>query len=463
MIKPTSLRSDPLTLQLDPQIRNQALRVHAAMRAAIIDGLLAPGRQLPSSRALAAQTGIGRNMIVAAYEHLLNDGLIETRPGAGSFVAPDLPPPPAIAAPPDIPATGPRRPFALGQTHVEAGLLARLGMALRRHVAEARPADLAYGDPRGSAHLRRQIADWLAVNRGIRCSPDSIVVTSGTQHGLRLCADALLAPGDAVWFEDPGYGASRATLGAAGARLVPVPVDAEGLDPAAAPEPARAVYVTPSHQFPTGVTLSMRRRVALLDRAERAGMWVFEDDYDSEFRYSGPPLTALAGLSARRVIYLGTFAKTLFPGLRLGYLVLPPDAIGPVLRARAAFDRFMPVFLQDALGDLMADGTVAAHLRRMRRRYREDRDLLAARLADGGLRPVIPDQGLHMVVPLQGQPAGTAAQIRQEAGIDMLLLSETRANPGAEDGFVLGFSGYDAAALTDAADRLTRAARRVVG
>ncbi|CUX51947.1 GntR family transcriptional regulator/MocR family aminotransferase [Agrobacterium tumefaciens] len=457
-------------LQFDPLIRNQAQRVHGAFRVAILEGLLPPGTLLPSSRALSQQIGVGRNTIVVAYEHLLSDGLVEARHGSGTFVAPVLPPPPHKARPWETQAAPvPKRPFGLGQPLVQPELLARLANAARRRIAEAAPLDLGYGDPRGSLHLRRQIAASLAVDRGLRCDPDCIVVVSGTQHGLRLCADALLALGDKVWMEDPGYGVARATLVAGGADTVPVSVDGEGLDIAdgrrRAPM-ARAAYVTPSHQFPTGVTMSMRRRVELLEWAEDAGAWILEDDYDSEFRYAGPPLTALAGLSSTRVIYLGTFAKTLFPALRIGYVVLPPAAVGRVLSARAAIDRFPPAFMQDAIADLMADGTVSAHLRRMRKLYREARNLLASTINEesgGVLTAILPEQGLHMVVRLPpglGRQAGLA--IRERAGVDTMLLSDTRSAVAGPDAFILGFSGFVPAELSRAAQSLARTAAEYV-
>lgn len=456
-------------IRLDPTISNQALRVRSGLRTAILNGLLAPGCRLPSSRELAAQLGIGRNAIVAAYEHLMSDGLIEARHGSGTYVSTHLPAAPSVSTAPHLTLTfGRRQPFALGQTHVEPAFLSRLAAATRRHVAGANLAELAYGDPRGSPRLRRQIADFLAVKRGIRCDPDCVVVVSGTQHGLRLCADALLAAGDPVWLEDPGYGVSRTTLAAAGARPVPVPVDARGLDVAAgmAREPrAKAAYVTPSHQFPIGVRMAMDRRVALIEWAETADAWIFEDDYDSEYRYSGPPLTALAGLSPGRVIYLGTFAKTLFPGLRLGYLVAPFEILEMVLKARAAVDRFTPPFMQDAVADLMADGTIAAQQRRNLRRYRAARDLVVETIGSeskGLLRPDTPDHGLHMIAWLREDlDPGLAPAIRQEAGVETLLLSETRLEPGAGEGFLLGFSGYEPEALRAAATALATAARRL--
>jgi GntR family transcriptional regulator/MocR family aminotransferase len=456
-------------LRLDPSIRNQAQRVHSALRLAIIDGLLPSGTALPSSRALSHQIGIGRNTVVAAYEQLLSDGLAEARHGSGTFVA-AIPPPLAKMkgtfgieppAPPD-----PKKPFALGQPLIERALLTRLATATRRRISEADPLDLGYGDARGSLHLRRQIAAALAVDRGLRCDPDCIVVVSGTQHGLRLCTDALLEPGDKVWMEEPGYAVARATLAAGGSVPVPVAVDDEGLDIRAARQRcpnAKAAYVTPSHQFPSGVTMSMRRRVELLDWAENTGAWVLEDDYDSEFRYAGRPLTALAGLSNTRVIYLGTFAKTVFPALRIGYMVVPPSALGRVLSARAAIDRFPPAFMQDAVADLMSDGTFSAHLRRMRKHYRNSRDQVARIIieeAGGVLTPTVPQQGLHMLVRLASNldcDAGRA--IRAHAGVDAMLLSEARTVTTGMEAFILGFSGFAPEILSEAARSLARAAR----
>jgi GntR family transcriptional regulator/MocR family aminotransferase len=253
-------------------------------------------------------------------------------------------------------------------------------------------------------------------------------------------------------------------------RVVPVPVDAEGLDTAAgrrAGPNAKAAYITPSHQFPTGVTMSMARRVALIDWARETDGWLLEDDYDSEFRYAGPPLTALAGLAGNgRVIYLGTFSKTLFPALRLAYVVLPRAIVGVVLRARGAQDRMPQLFTADAVADLMVDGTIAAHTRRMRRRYRIGRDALVAALeAAGGatLRVIVPTQGLHLLALLPpGLPSDAAAEIRNTAGVDTWLLSETRMVPAELDGFVLGFSGQDVMDLRASGTALGCAAQEYV-
>ena len=460
-----------LPIRLDPSIRNQSRQVHAALRSAIVDGLLSPGLKLPSSRALAEQLKVRRNTVVAAYEHLLSDGLVEARHGAGTYVAAEL-----SSLPSARPAAAPhlesiqRGAFALGSTRADALLLRRLGSSVRHYIVTATAEELGYGDPRGSARLRSQIAQNLAASRGIRCDPSCVIVVSGTQHAIRLCVDALLARGDAIWMEDPGYYVARGTLNTVGMKLVPVPVDAEGIVVAAgltADAAAKAAYVTPSHQFPTGVTMSMSRRVALLEWARSSQSWIFEDDYDSEFRYAGPPLTALAGIGGERVIYVGTFTKTLFASLRLAYVVLPPRAVDGVIAARAAFDRFPPRFMQDAVAELMADGTLSAHTRRMRTYYREARDVVAGvltRAACGTLRIVVPTQGLHLIAYLPRRvPHRVVTEIKRRAGVEVKLVSETRIVHSEEDGFILGYSGYDIRELTAAAERLGRSANELLG
>lgn len=462
-----------LPLRLDPGEGSQSGQVHAGLRAAILEGRLVPGLRLPSSRALAAQLGVRRNAVVVAYELLLSDGLAEARVGDGTYVAIQVPRGPAAAGPvpPPPPLGSGRGPFAIGHTAADPILLRRLGKALRDRVVRAAPEDLGYGDPRGHEGLRQAIAAHLAATRGVICDPSRILVTSGTQQGLRLCAEVLLRPGDPVWMEDPGYPTARRTLEALGARVVPVPVDAEGIDVAAgrALSPAaRLAYVTPSHQFPTGVTMAMARRLALLDWARQAGAFVMEDDYDSEFRFAGAPLTALAGIDPEgQVIYLGTFSKTLFPGLRVGFVVVPPALTGRVFAARAASDRFPSPLIGGALAEIMQSGEFAAHLRRMRTRYRAARDMVAdvlERAAGGRLRLSVPDHGLHMLATLpDGLPAGTARAAQDDAQVEGWLLSETRVAPAGPDGFVIGYSGHAEATLRRAAQRLGAALRARIG
>ena len=444
----------------------QAAQIEAALRAAIRDGRLAAGMRLPSSRSLALQWRVSRNAVVQAFESLQSDGLLQARWGAGTYVSPQLPPRPVAAGKPPAPdwSPAPRRPFALGATLTRPRLLRPLAQAVRRWSAE--PGLLGYGDPRGSAALRQEIARHLAANRGLPADPEHIVIVNGVQAALRLCAEALLPRGSGIWFEEPGYPVARRTLEAAGLRPCPVPVDGEGLDVAAAiasAPRASAVYVTPSHQFPMGVTLSMARRAALLQWARQHQAWIFEDDYDSEFRYAGQPLTALAGIDgAERVIYIGTFSKTLFPGLRLAYMAVPPAALARVLQARAAHDRFSSTVLQEAVARFMANGEYAAHIRRMRKHYQACRDLLAQTLA-----PVLdirsPAQGLHLLAMLPaGMGAAQARALLDTAQVQAWLLSDVSPAP-ARDALILGFSGYELPELRAAAQRLRAAAATLTG
>jgi GntR family transcriptional regulator/MocR family aminotransferase len=268
--------------------------------------------------------------------------------------------------------------------------------------------------------------------------------------------------------EDPGYPVARKTLVAAGLRPRPVPVDAQGIDVAAGMRRhpgAKGVYVTPSHQFPCGVSMSMGRRAALLEWARAHKAWVFEDDYDSEFRYSGPPLTALAGLDGgERVVYIGTFSKTLFPSLRLAYLALPAAARERVVAARATFDRLSSALVEDAVATLMEDGSFSAHVRRVRKRCRVARDLIATTLdreSGSRLQIDVPTQGLHLLATLPPDLTEDAGQqIRAAANVNAVLLSETcLVRRRGEDAFVLGFAGHDLARLEEAAVRLGRATR----
>jgi GntR family transcriptional regulator/MocR family aminotransferase len=322
-----------------------------------------------------------------------------------------------------------------------------------------------YGDPRGGHELRAAIADHLLSARGLRCDPEQIMLTSGTLHGLRIVLSAILKPGDRIWCEDPGYPVARRTIEHCGYRVVSVPVDASGMVVAngrARAPTARAAYVTPSHQFPLGVQMSMPRRMELLDWAKEADAFVFEDDYDSEFRYDGAPLLSLAGIDhLRRVIYMGTFAKTLFAGLRIGYCALPEKLIGPVTAARAALDRFPGTLMEGAVADMLNSGAFAANLKKVRRLYREARDVLASTLSaasEGELSVPVPSQGLHLVARFdRSTEPFVAAKAKSTAGVDGWLLAETYHRARALPGFVLGFAGHELPQLEASAERLAKA------
>lgn len=409
-------------------------QLYERVRAAILAGQLEPGARLPSSRGLASELGVARNTVALAYELLLLEGYIEGRVGSGTRVAslrrdqpgaaddrPRVAQPAALARRGQTLASAPTlntpgagreggisRVFRVGEPDVTGFPYATWAKLLAHHAHKSLPAIARYQDAQGYGPLREAIAAHIGVTRGVRCAPEQIILTAGAQGALDLIARVLLDPGDPVWAEDPGYVGARGALLAAGARITPAPVDREGLDVAAgrrlAPT-ARMAVVTPSHQFPTGVTMSLGRRLALLEWASETGAWIVEDDYDSEFRYSGRPLEALQGLDrAGRVLYVGTFSKALFPALRLGYLAATPDLLDVLLAARRFIDVHPPLLEQLALADFLAQGHYTRHLRRMRRLYRERRDALVEALTRelGALLEVaVPEAGLHLAAWLR--------------------------------------------------------------
>ena len=422
------------------------------------------GAKLPTTRDLAGRFGLSRSAAIAAFEMLLSDGFAEARIGAGTFVAalvPRLPQDRASPRPPD-PLPAPALPLTVGVTASDPRTARVFRRLMSRHMARPGLEHFRYGDPRGGIGLREAIAAYLRSARGVRCDAQQIIVTSGAQQGLDLLIRAIIRPGDAVWIEDPCYPMALTAFKGAGARVIAVPVDDEGLDPVRGEKlfaPARAVYVTPSHQFPLGVTMTMARRLALIDWARRHDAWIIEDDYDSEFRYAGPPLTALQGMDgANRVAYAGTFSKVLFPGLRVGYLVVPEPLLEAVMAVRARSDRYPPTLAEAPLAELLAQGHFAAHLRRVRRRVKAARDTLVETLrAHGGgrLEIAIPQQGLHLVAKLLGGRLDTEiARAAQMAGAGARALSPMFIAAPPTQGLVLGFSGFTSDAVRDTAIRL---------
>ncbi len=471
----------PLVLSLDADAAVPLIQqLCSELRRAIADGRLSPGSRLPPTRALAQMLYIGRSTVLSAFEQLRAEGYLEARVGDGTYVADPLPeevllsqalPAAAAATPPlrpskrglltaaaqagDAPDSGrPRafRPCLPDVQHFPNDVWARIGARVARHASAAL---LNYGEPTGYAPLRAQIAAYLASARAVACHPDQIIVVAGTQQALALAAHVLLDEGDTVWVEDPGYLAARGALLAAGARLCPVPVDHVGLLVSAgrvlAPG-ARMAVVTPSYQFPLGATMSLARRRELLAWAEAADAWIFEDDYDSEYRYTERPLPALHALSADgRVIYCGTFSKVLFPALRLGYLVVPPGLVDWFAAARALADRHAPTLDQATLAEFMAEGHFFQHLRRMRIRYAQRQAALveAAKAHLDGLLTVAPASGgMHLVGWL---PPGTddrwAARQALLAGVETPALSGYASAALARPGVVLGYTTVDEAAI----------------
>jgi GntR family transcriptional regulator/MocR family aminotransferase len=428
--------------------RSKAL--YSAIRSLIEAGAVPGGAKLPTTRDLARRFGLSRAAAIAAFESLIGEGFAEAKVGAGTFVAhqvPRLPQRKASAAPPD-PGEPSALPLTVGVTASDPRTARIFRRLMSHHLARPAPALFRYGDPRGGIELREAVAAYLRAARGVRCEARQIVITSGAQQGLDLLVRAIIRPRDPVWAENPCYPMPHTALKGAGAKVIPVPVDDEGLDVARGEKlspHAKAAYVTPSHQFPLGVTMTMRRRLALIDWARRNDAWIIEDDYDSEFRYGGPPLTALQGMDgAGRVAYVGTFSKILFPGLRTGYLVAPEKLLDAVLAVRARSDRFPPLITEAPLADLIAQGHFAAHLRRVRRRVQANRDMLVATLethAKGRLEFTVPDQGLHMIAKMSGDDIGIAAAAK-EAGIGARALSPMYIGGKPAHGLVLGFSAF---------------------
>jgi GntR family transcriptional regulator/MocR family aminotransferase len=472
-------------------------QIYGGYRDAIVERRLRAGDRLPSTRQLAAELRISRMPVLIAFEQLLAEGYFESRVGAGTFVAASLPgerlardahaaagqpaarplrsvraPRPgarpvsgrseAVLPPESEPWLGGWGAFRVSQPAVDRLPLRAWSRLVSRHARGANARLLSYGSAMGHEPFREAVAAYLRTARAVRCESEQIMAVSGSQQALDLAARVLLDPGCEVWVEEPGYAGARAALSMAGARLVPVPVDGQGLDVAAgiarAPR-ARAVYVTPSHQYPLGMTMSASRRLQLLEWARESGAWILEDDYDSEYRYESLPVAALQGLDRdARVIYIGTFSKVLFPALRLGYLALPADLVARFAAVRETADNFPATLYQAVLADFIAEGHFARHLRKMRQLYRERRDALVEAIAaelGGELRVRDGQAGMHLAATLR--PGVDDRRLAAEAarrGLWIMPLSSCYLGAAAEPGLVLGYGGTGASELREGVRRL---------
>ncbi|WP_017476766.1 PLP-dependent aminotransferase family protein [Pseudomonas sp. PAMC 26793] len=506
------LSFNPAGIELD---RRQGLtrQLYQALRQRVLDGRLVSGTRLPASRDLAAALSISRNSVVRAYDQLYAEGFIEGRVGDGTYVA-QLPQTPTagkklstkvstgfstglspglstnwldlpvissaevIHSGPltrmennhlALPPSGPPRAFRVG---VPAFDLFPFEIWAKLNAAFWRKPDLqqlCYGDPAGEERLRGLIAAYLRSSRGLQCTAEQIVITSGAQQAISLCAQLLVEPGDGVAIENPGYRAAGHAFAVAGGRLHGVSVDSEGIDCRAlnALDSCRLAYVTPSHQYPTGVVMSLARRLELLAWAQRTGGWIVEDDYDGEYRYSGAPLAPLAALDrSGRVLYVGTFGKVAFPALRLGYLVLPTALVEGFARRRAVDVRHSEVSTQAVMAEFMAAGHFQRHVRRMRRAALSRRNVLLAGwpvdIPGVGSLPAVA-AGLHLTVSVDSV-ARERQLIEQAAAADVEInglssywLPDSSTPPDQRAGLVLGFAAVPEAQISLALSRLAQA------
>ncbi len=477
-------------LELDASAATPLYRqLYDQMRDAILARRLAAGLRLPPSRALADDLSVSRNTVVNAFEQLTAEGYIAGKVGSGTFVAQTLPdemlhlrrrlPRPVRTVPhtrmlstrgrlitasadgtqTDASEARAFRPSLPALDRFPRDVWARLSA---RRWRQASSDLLGYGDAAGYTPLREAIANYLASARGVQCAPEQVIVVAGSQQAIDLAARILLDRDDALWIEEPGYLGARAVFVGVGARLVPVPVDAQGLDVRAgmsrAPD-ARMVYVSPSHQFPLGVSMSLARRLALLDWAARTGAWIIEDDYDSEYRFVGRPLAALQGLDrVGRVIYVGTFSEVLLPSLRLGYMVVPPQLVETFVSARALADRHSPLVEQAVVADFMNEGHFARHIRHMRTLYAERRTLLIEAIERelGDTLEINGDAaGMHLLAWLpHGVNDKLLSKRLRQRGIEAPALSQYALAPLRRHGLVLGYAGFSAKQLRDGAHLL---------
>lgn len=502
------LSFNPAGIELD---RRQGLtrQLYDALRQRVLDGRLVSGTRLPATRDLAAALSISRNSVVRAYDQLYAEGFIESRVGDGTYVS-QLPATkklstkvstgfstglsPALSTKwtnlPEnldsevihraglgrvknnhlpLPPSGPPRAFRVG---VPAFDLFPFEVWAKLNGAFWRNPDLellCYGDPAGDGRLRGLIAAYLRSSRGMQCTAEQIVITSGAQQAISLCAQLLVEPGDGVAVENPGYRAAGHAFALAGGRLHGVPVDGEGIDCQVLNGlgDCRVAYVTPSHQYPLGVVMSLARRLELLAWAERTGGWIIEDDYDGEYRYSGAPLSPLAALDRNgRVLYVGTFGKVAFPALRLGYLVLPAGLVNAFSRRRAVDMRHSEVSTQAVMAEFMAAGHFQRHIRRMRRAALSRRDALLAGWPEGiagvGSLPVVA-AGLHMTLRVASLARETELVTKAAAAdVEINALSNywlpgTGGTGDQRAGLVLGFAAVPPGAIAQALTRLRQA------
>ena len=459
-------------------------RIQRAIRTLILEGTLSHGKALPASRALATSLNVSRDTVEAAYSSLHAEGFIERQTGRGSFVSSSARflkprirqhPPTAETRKAKLSARGKviyesggirefssPRPLAPGIPETRLFPIPTWERLQRQVLKEYQHKILEQSPPQGMERLRRAIAEYVNLERGTRASAEQVIVLTSSQQALALCSHVLLDNGESIVIEDPTYQGAHKAFKAAGLHPVPVPLDEKGISVDALnslTEPARAIYLTPSHQYPTGVTLSLDRRLAVIDWANRHAAWIIEDDYDSEFHYEGKPMACLQGLDAyNRTIYIGTFTKSLFPGLRIAYMIVPSELTEPFTMARTLMDGHTASITQLTLAKFLEGGHFGAYIRKMRNVYVARRDKLAS-LMDEYLSDYVvyatPAGGMQMPCHLRhGLSEKDIATAARRADIDMLGLTGLYAGSPASTGFLMGFAAYTEREIEDAVKKL---------
>jgi len=478
----------PLMIAIDRKTPKALHRqIYDAYRKAIVEGSLRPGQRILSTRALASELGISRFPVLNAYAQLLAEGYFESRVGAGTVASSSIPDQVMSSGPTGArfaaTRSGPRPlarrssilspvesspwlrgwgAFGVGQVAFDQFPLQVWSNLVARGCRNMDAGSFHYGEKMGSKALRETIATYLRTARCLRCEAEQIMIVSGSQQALEISARCLLDPGSCVWVEEPGYRLARDAFAMSGCDLVPVPVDKEGLDVAAGIKrcrKARAVFVTPSHQFPLGVTMSASRRFQLLDWAQDAGSWIIEDDYDSDYRYESSPIASLQGLDTYgRVIYVGTFSKVLFPSLRLGYVVIPSDLVDRFLALRRAMDLGPPSFYQEVVANFIDEGHFSRHIRRMRVLYGERRSVLVDSISKefGSLVEVLGGEaGMHLTMTLPSKIRDLEiAELAAHQNLWIWPLSPSYLGEVSRSGFILGFGSAAAADIPRAVRQL---------
>ncbi|ABF41173.1 transcriptional regulator, GntR family [Candidatus Koribacter versatilis Ellin345] len=470
-----------------PLSRDQAplfQQVYAGLRDAILTGKVPAGSRLPSTREMATQLGISRTVAVTAFEQLLAEGFVTGRTGSGTYVSnaisPDVRPkrshPARIAlskygvaaaqarAAVHLPSRA-ERPlpldFAVGCSDLETFPFALWRRLLLRSARRTRVAELDYGPPEGNSQLRELICTHVRRARAVQCDTDQVIIVNGSQQAIDLISRVLLERGDPVCIEDPSYQGTREALRVAGAKLLPIAVDAAGIIPSKLPSRARLAFVTPSHQFPTGAILPLARRIELLRWAKRANAFIVEDDYDGEFNYAGNPLESLQGLDREgRVIYIGTFSRTIFSALRLGYLIVPKSLIAAFSAAKWLCDRHSPTLEQQTLAEFLAGGHYERYLRRVRQRNSKRREVLLESIAKHlGSRVTVTGQnaGAHIVLWLnRNRNEDKLVQAAAEVGVRVYGIAPYYIHPPRAAGLMLGYSRLRESEIEDGIRRLAR-------